>query len=205
MKRYIVSTFLGLLMMAGAAHASTWVFSLTQDGCSGGCGAGPYGTVTLVGESGYVQVTENLTSGDEFVKTGAGDALEFQLVSAPTSIAALTSGFSVTTGTQSASTFGSFSNGIKCSGCGNGASKPLPGPISFDVYGVTTADFVANSDGNYFASDILGSNGKTGNVAANYGVDPPSATPEPGTASLLVLGGALVLAGLLRSRRNQKQ
>lgn len=191
-------------MVAGAAQASEWVYTLTEDACSGTCGSAPYGTVTLLdvgsGANAYVQVTETLTSGDEFVKTGAGDALEFQLSATPTSITNLSSGFSVTSGSQSASAFGSFSNGISCSGCGNGASSPLPGPITFDVYGVTTADFVANSDGNYFASDILGSNGKTGNVGSDSGVDPPVGTPEPGTLGLVCTGAIMAFAGFLRRR-----
>jgi hypothetical protein len=198
MKRYIPSALLSLFIMAGAVQASTYTFSLTQDGCSSPiCGTGPYGSVTITDESGYVLVTETLTSGNDFPKTGAGDSLEFQLSSAATSITNLTSGFSTTTGTQSASAFGSFTNGISCSGCGSGNSNPLYGPISFDLNGVTTSDFIANSDGDYFASDIYSSStGGTGNVAADSRT--LVATPEPGTLSFLFLGSILVLAGLRR-------
>ncbi len=119
--------------MAGAVHASTYAFTLNQDGCSGNCGSSPYGTVFITDE-----------------------------------------------------------------GSGAGASSPLPGPISFDVNGVTTSDFIANSNGNYFASDILGSNGDTGNVAADSYTE--LATLEPGTLSLLFLGMALVFAGVRRKR-----
>jgi hypothetical protein len=198
--------------MALTAQANTSSFTFTQDGCSGSCGVSPFATVTITdfgsGAEAYVLVTETLGAGDAFVRTGAGGALEFQLTHAATSITDLTAGFSVARGTQTASTFGAFSNGITCSLCGNGASHPLSGPLSFQVWGVTTADFVANQDGNYFASDILGSNGNTGNVAA---IDGPSGaapliaqqeviTPTPEPASVLLCFSALVLVALNQAR-----
>ncbi len=191
-----------LAAMAAAAltaQANTSTFTLDQDGCSGTCGLSPFGTVVITdmgsGADAYVLVTETLTAGDEYVRTGAGDALEFQLSKAATSITDLTAGFSTTSGSQTASTFGSFSNGIFCSGCGNGASNPLAGPLSFRLYGVTTADFIANADGNYFASDILGSNGKTGNVgSAGTPINQSSvtATPEPRTIVLFLSALAVI-------------
>jgi len=184
------------LAMTVAAQASTLTFTLNQDACTGTCGLSPFGTITLTdagsGAGSYVLVTETLRSGDGFVKTGAGDALEFQLLSAATSLSDLTAGFSFTTGTQSASAFGSFSNGVSCSGCGNGASNPIYTPLSFRVNGVTTSDFVADGNLEYFASDILGSNGKTGDVAANSFTS--LATPEPNTV-VFMLGALLLLAG----------
>ena len=169
-----------LLASATFAHADIIEnFSLTQDGCSGGCGAGPYGTITLdqmgagTTASPYsVTVTETIAP-NVFVGTGAGQSLEFNVTGAGTiTISSITSGFS-STGASSASTFGSFLDSVDCEAggsCGPGASKTNPGPISFVVTsasGVTDADFTANSDGNFFASDIIGVNGKTGNVAAD--------------------------------------
>jgi hypothetical protein len=200
----VFAGFIALLALIPAAHASTISFSLNQDGCTGTCGVSPFSSVSITdfgsGAGAYVQVTDTLSSTDAFVKTGAGDALEFQLSSAPSSIVVDTTGFTATSGTQTASAFGSFSNGIVCSGCDNGGSSPLSGPLTFDVYGVTTADFVANSKGYLFASDIMGSNGKTGNVAANSAFTPQSAAPEPGSVTLLLSGLLLVGSGSFRKK-----
>jgi len=209
----VVSASVVLLAAATpAAHADA-IYTLTVNGCSGsgGCGAGPYGTVNLSqngsGNSATVTVKLTLAPGENFASTGAGDALEFNLLnfSGPISITSITSGFSQdTVAPFTASKFGTFNFGVKCDTCqgGNGPSGPLSFTVG-DANGVLLADFAklsTNPPGDtqaYFAADIFG-NGNTGNVGAT-GTPTTSQTPEP--SSLMLLGtGIIGAAGVLRRR-----
>ena len=189
------------LASAPFAHADT-IYTLTQDGCTGTCGTAPFGTIDLAQTtSSLVTVTLTLTSGERFAGTGAGDALEFNLAGNPAiTIGSITSGFGVGPSPDTASFAGSFGYSVACTSCTGGKATNPAGPLSFTVTsasGVTIADFIANSGGYFFASDIVGVNGNTGNVAA-LGNTTPS-VPEP--SSLLLLGtGALGVAGLIRRR-----
>lgn len=197
-----------------AASASTITFTLDQDGCTGTCGTGPYATVTLTdagtGTGAYVIVTETLSAGEVFARSSGKEAIEFNVqVSAGTVAIANISdpvNFGAASGSIKAPPFGSFYSAVTCLKCSGGNPNNPSGPLTFDVTdsvtGVTTADFVANSSGYYFASDIRGANGKTGDVAANavlnnaapLGVLSQTATPEPGSL-LLMLAGAMVMLG----------
>ena len=88
-----ILTLSSILVLASAAFAhadaigTTANYTLTLDGCTGSCGAGPFGTITLVQTgAGVVTVTETLAAGVAFVATGAGKSLEFNLAGDPGSV-----------------------------------------------------------------------------------------------------------------------
>jgi hypothetical protein len=193
------------------AQASTVSFSFTQNSCSGGCSPSPFGTVTLTdegsGAAAYVLVSETLTAGEEFAGTGAGKSLGFNIdfigliTLTSLEITNLTSGFTAGDTSYKAAGIGSFSDYVDCSIC-TGGNPGQPTSLSFDVSStagaITTASFITDSAGYYFASDILAGNGNTGNVANNT-PGTVSATPEPATFGLI--GLSLVGFGLLRRKR----
>jgi hypothetical protein len=186
-----------LLSLASTAAANT-IFVLDQDGCTGSCGLGPFATITLTQSApGTVTVFETLAHHMLFAGTGAGEALSFSVLGAPV-IGNLTSGFAIGPANVKASTFGEFSFSISCTACRGGQLTNPPGPLSFTLSSPTgfhLSDFVSNDLGYYFASDIRGSNGNTGNVATGEA----QSVPEP--APFVLVGAGLVGFSLFRQRR----
>jgi hypothetical protein len=197
---------LGIFVSPAALADQIKTFSLTVDGCTGGCGAGPYGTITLDQiNSTTVLVTETLAAGEHFVSTGAGDSLEFNLtgVTGTTTLTNISAHFHQDLGSPTASTLGSFGFGVDCDDVNpicHGGSGSLTS-LSFDVTnpnGISLSNFSKNTTGPgyYFASDIFG-NGNTGNVGST-GPGTLTGTPEPATLGLIGFG--LVGIALIRRR-----
>jgi hypothetical protein len=180
--------------------SATTVYSLSYDGCTGSCGTGPFGTVALDQTSpGTVTVSVALAGGERFAGSGAGDALGFN-VAGPVTLSNITPGFAIGPAPEHASTFGTFLESITCTWCQGSHTDNPSGPLNFTVSsatGVSLNEFLANAKGCYFASDIVGTTGNTGNVAAG------SVAPEPVSMSLLGVG--LTGVGLMRMRRGSAQ
>ena len=204
----------GIIGFSALARADM-IYTLNLGGSC--CGTGPFGTITLhTVDADTVMVTETLAAGDVFAVSGAGKSLAFNIDEAFTIVAgSLTTGFTSGSSTSS-SPFGNFSSFVDCTSsavCGNGTSPPqFSGPLSFSVFnaaGLTTADFIANAGGDFFASDIgvpkTGGGFNTGNVASNSGVQqspPPPTAPEPGSMILLGLGSVAMFVAKKRLGRS---
>ena len=215
MKRLLTTLAIiaAVALTSGAPAKADLYYTLDQNGCSKTCAPTPFGVVDLTQvNSTTVSVTVTLENAAGFVSTGAGDALEFNILGDPTiTVSNLTTGFAVDTSKKiSASTFGSFDYGITCTvptGCGHGGSDPNSGPLLFsttDGMALSITDFVKNGSGYYFSSDIIAGNGNTGNVASNTApvtINPLGSTPTPEPISLSLLSVGLLGLAAVRRRR----
>jgi hypothetical protein len=198
--------------------------------------SGPWGTVTLTegsfsaGVYHSIDVKVDLVAGVSwFVDTGNNTgndqhtAFTFNMSPAATSInvSGVSSGFAYDSVLpDSQPPFGTFTNGISCTACGNGGSNPVPGPLLFTISSAagisigspfnsdpnTGFNLVSNSDGWWFAADLIrggdpvtGQGGVTGNVAARNFV---TSVPEPEVYAMLLAG--LGFMGFVARRRKQQ-
>jgi hypothetical protein len=232
-KIFLLIAFFSLAMVGRHAAADS-IYTLNYDSCSGGCGNGQgtsnnnFGYIDLsqVGTN-QVQVTLQITDPSYIVNTGNGSNHAPFAFNTDKSITIS----NIVDGVSSPSTYftagainagvsglGTFNYEIACtSNCSHGASNGGEGNyLSFLVTANSGAlsfnDFIANAGGFYFASDIIGPSGKTGEVAANQAPTVTAPTgggsgnnggsgdvPEP--ASLTIMGAGLAALGAARRRR----
>jgi hypothetical protein len=197
--------------VAGASQAT--VYTLTLDGCTGGCGAAPYGTVTVTNDltdAGSLDVFVQLAAGVQF--NGAGNSnthnsLAFDLVGDP-SVTYKNLGaqpFASSGAMSDASPFGAFGYSLDYTGQNHNPTGVTT--LSFEIYSVTATALnplvlgftTYNNTPLYFAADVL-SNGNTGNVA---GTLTRATVPEPATWAMMLVGFGGLGAVLRAQRRRQ--
>lgn len=205
-----------MLTQPVAASAASIIYNLNVADPAAGLGSGPFGTVTVTEVAGGgLSFLETLADGVRIHDGNANhNALSFSILGDPAlTISSLTAGFtavSPTAGTNvDAPPFGSFFTAIDCTtACSNGFAGGFPGPLSFTVTAanpLSLASLGFNSVGGnniYFTSDLVISNGNTGNVGATR---PAAPVPEPATWAMMFVGFGMVGFGLRRRGRVERR
>ncbi|MFL5298049.1 MAG: PEPxxWA-CTERM sorting domain-containing protein [Phenylobacterium sp.] len=208
MKKLLTSAAVAAaLSLIGASSADAAKYFLTVADPGAGLTGSPYGEVDVLGDgTSSLDITVMLYGTNEFHWTNDVNhhALAFDLVGNPTiTISGLASNFSggptQAAGSNSASPFGAFDYAInfpKLTG-----PMPVIQSFNFTVTGAPhlTLETTHSSLGDtFFATDILGAGGKTGNVGAQV----PFGVPEPATWALMIMGFGG--AGAMLRRQRQK-
>jgi hypothetical protein len=209
------------LVSVSPSQAMTLDYTLSVSEAGKFSDPGPYGTVEVNDTGGKLVVTETLNANFNF--RDASDLNHFTLgfnLDKTSTISGITpTGFAqITTGLPAnLSPFGSFSYVIDCetSTCvpGGGGGKTLTFTVTDAANDLTLGDIApvsytpagGTAENIYFASDVVDSQGNTGNVGALSGHPPPSNTgsvPEPSTWAMMILGFFGV--GFMAYRRKSK-
>jgi hypothetical protein len=195
------------MLMTASAQAdiiTSWTGYFTSDHISGGYGTdGPFGSVVLTQDGADVDFTVTLYDGSKFVRTGAGDYMNFKFNGTDVALGDISgAGLTAATGDFNGDGGGMFHFGVYFTDQGKGGGAGLPGPITFTVVNATIADFTwKNNKEQIFVADVIsGIRGKTGLVDVSSGT---TGTPVPIPGAILLLGPGL--AGLVALKRRIKK
>jgi hypothetical protein len=182
-----------------------------------------FGKVTLTeggfGKGAYVEVHVDLFSGFKFIDSGHdGNHTSFAFnLTAPSKahVIQIPSPWTMNANNPSANNpFGDYTTGLDCC-VSNGAAGAIAGPLDFRVIsddGITFQGpgdgFTSNANGTFgpytngwwFSADLVGSDGRTGPVAAR---DLVTRIPEPATYTILL--ASLGIMGFTHRRRKQSK
>ena len=198
-----------LLLVNFAAPASAITFDLNEISASN-IGTGSQGLVTLtpnaLDPTHKIDVVVSLSDGVLMVDSGGPHTpFVFNLAStvAGSTVTVTSGNFIAASGSQPATPYGDFTNGIAYNGQ-NGGGHGSHGPLEFVVFnasGITISDFATNSGGYYFAADLYGTGGNAGSVAATSTVAVPAPVVGAGLPGLIGACGALL--AFARRRRSR--